>query len=167
MTMTWRVSLFALACATALWPCAGNAQEPYRRVRFTTADSTGVQHWDGFLERVTKDSLYVRFRDADSISAFSRAAIGSVERQRDVHPLRRVGIGCLVVGGALGALGYSATRDPDSPGLEKVAGVLGFGVGCIAGGLGGLLVTAIDHNGWESWTLPDPLSIDTSALPVR
>ena len=171
--MAWRASLFAIVCATSLIPRAADAQEPYRRVRFSTADSSGVQHWEGFLERLTKDSLYVRFRDADSISAFSRTVIFSVERQRDIHPLRRVGIGCLAVGAALGAVGYSASRDPDSPGIEKVAGVLGFGVGCIAGGFGGLLLTAIDHDGWEPWTLPDSLSIDTSfdaqpsALPVR
>jgi hypothetical protein len=176
--MPWRASVFgclAVVCASGARTSPADAQEPYRRVRFTTADSAGIQRWEGFLEGLTRDSLYVRFRDADSISAFSRTAIGSVERQRDIHPLRSVGIGCLAVGAPLGALGYFGTHDPDSPGLEKIAGVLAFGVGCVAGGFGGLIVTAVHHDGWERWSLPDSLPSPTgrsaratpSALPVR
>jgi len=154
--MSCQAFLLAGVCAAAAASIA-NAQEPYRRVRFTTADSTGLQRWEGFLEGLTRDSLYVRFRDADSTSAFSRAAIGSVERQRDIHPLRNVGIGCLAVGVPLGAIGYSGFRDPDSPGLQKTVGVLGFALGCIAGGIGGLIVSAAHHDGWEAWQPPDSL----------
>ncbi len=152
--------ILATICAMAVLAPDTNAQEPYRRIRFTTADSTGVHHWDGFLERVTRDSVYVRFRDADSISAFSRADIGSVERQRDIHRLRAVGIGCLAVGASLGALGYFRGHDPDSPGLDKIAGVLGFGVGCVAGGVGGLLVSATPRSEWEPWTLPESTALE-------
>jgi hypothetical protein len=155
--MLWRARLLSLLSATAVLAPPAIAQDPYRPIRFTTADTGGLHHWEGFFEGLTHDSLYVRFRDADSISAFARSAIGSVERQRDIHALRKVGIGCLAVGAPLGALGYFGTHDPDSPGLEKIAGVLGFGVGCAVGGIGGLIVSAVDHNGWERWSLPDSL----------
>lgn len=157
--MSWRSSLLAVLLATPALAPAAIAQDPYRPIRFTTADTAGVHHWQGFFEGLTPDSLYIRFRDADSISAFSRSAIGSVERQREIHSLRTVGIGCLAVGAPLGALGYFGTHDPDSPGLEKIAAVLGFGAGCLAGGVGGLIVSAVRRNGWERWALPDSLPL--------
>ena len=153
------LEILAVISSMAVLTPAASAQEPYRRIRFTTADSSGVHRWEGFLESVTRDSLYVRIRDVDSISAFSRTAIGSLERQRDIHRLRSVGIGCLAVGASLGALGYFGTHDPDSPGLEKIAGALGLGVGCLAGGLGGLIVSAIPHREWEPWVLPESAAL--------
>jgi opacity protein-like surface antigen len=157
--MPWRSPLLAVLLATPALAPAAIAQDPYRPIRFTTADTAGVHRWQGFFEGLTADSLYMRFRDADSISAFSRSAIGSVERQREIHALRGVGIGCLAVGAPLGALGYFGTHDPDSPGLEKIAGVLGFGTGCVAGGIGGLIVSAVRRNGWERWPLPDSVQL--------
>jgi len=157
--MLWRVPLLAALVTAAASAHAAIAQDPYRPIRFTTSDTAGVHRWQGFFEGLTPDSLYMRFRDADSISAFSRSAIGSVERQREIHSLRGVGIGCLAVGAPLGALGYFGTHDPDSPGLEKIAGVLGFGAGCVAGGIGGLIVSAVRRNGWEPWPLPDSVSL--------
>jgi len=157
--MILRTLFLAILLATGALAPAAIAQDPSRPIRFTTADAAGVHHWEGFFEGLTPDSLFVRFRDADSVSAFARSAIGSVERQREIHGLRNVGIGCLAVGAPLGALGFFGTHDPDSPGLEKIAGVLGFGAGCVAGGIGGLVVSAVRRNGWERWSLPDSLPL--------
>jgi hypothetical protein len=162
--MSWRTRLLAALVTTAALAPVAVAQDPYRPIRFTTADTAGVYQWQGLFERLTRDSLFIRLRDADSISAFSRLSIGSVERQRDIHSLRTVGIGCVALGALLGGIGYSATRDPDSPGLQKTVAGLAFGAGCAVGGLGGLIVAAAHHDGWERWTLPDSLPTRDAAL---
>lgn len=126
-------------------------------MRVVAAGADGDRRWQGFVERLTGDSLYLRLLGTDSIAAFSRNAIRSVERRNPSRPGRAVGIGCLALGGALGALGYFGTHDPDSPGLEKTAGVLGLAAGCGLGAVGGLVVSAVRHRDWEPWILPDQL----------
>ena len=130
---------------------SASAQDASRQIRF----NVDARQWQGFIERLTPDSLYLRVRGTDSIGAFSRSAISSVERERVSHPGAAAGIGCLAIGAPLGALGYFGTHDPDSPGIEKVAGVLGFGVGCVVGALGGFLLETVSSHGWEPWPLPN------------
>lgn len=156
--MTWQACFIGLLCTTAGLPSVANAQEAPRQVRFVTATVAGDLRWQGYLEQVTPDSLRLRVRGTDTIAAFSRSSIRSVERERLVHPGRAVGVGCLAVGAALGALGYFGTHDPDSPGLEKIAGALGLGVGCVVGAAGGFIVSAVRGRGWEPWLLPDSIS---------
>src|SRR6476661_6692173 len=121
--------MLALSALGVLASAAG-AQELTRQVRFIGGSpSGGVQQWQGYIERLTPDSLYLRVRGTDSVAAFLRTGISSVERERSVSLAAGAGVGCLAVGVPLGALGYFGTHDPDSPGIEKVAGVLGFAVG--------------------------------------
>jgi hypothetical protein len=155
--MTWRASIIGLLSMTAGLAPAANAQDALRQIRFITASGVGDHRWQGYIERLTPDSLHVRVRGTDTVAAFSRAVVRSVERERESHPGRAAGIGCLAVGTALGALGYFGTNDPDSPGLEKVAGVLGLGVGCALGAVGGVIVSAVRSRGWEPWLLPDSM----------
>jgi len=143
-----------------------DAQEVPRQVRFTTTAGGGDHRWQGRFERLTRDSLYIGPFGTDTTAAFSRTAIGSLERGRLVHSGRAAGIGCLALGAALGALGYFGTHDPDSPGLEKTAGVLGLAVGCGVGAVGGFLVSVVRGHGWEPWTPPDSgLSIVPPKVP--
>src|SRR5215475_11301588 len=131
--MTRRTRIIGLLYAT-VWPAsAAHAQELSRQVRFITASVVGEQQWQGYLERLTPDSLQLRVRGTDTIAAFSRRAVRSVEREIIINPGRAASVGCVTVGGALGALGFFGTHDPDSPGLEKTLGVLGFAVGCVGG----------------------------------
>jgi hypothetical protein len=145
--MTTRACIIGLLYAT-VWPAsAANAQELSRQVRFITASVAGDQQWQGYLERLTPDSLQLRVRGTDTIAAFSRPAVRSVERERVVNPGSAARVGCVTVGAALGALGFFGTHDPDSPGLEKTLGVLGLAVGCAGGAVGGLVVSATRSRG--------------------
>jgi len=156
--MIRRARIIGLLYAAA-WPAsAANAQGLSRQVRFITASAAGAQQWQGYLERLTLDSPQLRVRGTDTIAAFSRLAVRSVERERIVNPRRAAGVGCVTAGAALGPLGFFGTHDPDSPGLEKILGVLGFAVGCAGCTVGGLIVSAARSRGWESWALPDSLT---------
>jgi len=156
--MTRSARMIGLLCASAALARSAEAQAG-PQVRFTTTDSTGNHEWTGRLEWVTPDSLRVVVPGTDKIVAFSRAVVRGVERRRwTVSPARAAGIGCLATGAALGALGYFGTHDPDSPGLEKIAGVIGAVGGCAAGALGGLVTSAVRGHRWESWSLPDSAS---------
>jgi hypothetical protein len=153
--MTPNASPFVLAfsCTLAVAPAA-KAQELPRHVRITVGTAAAEARWEGSPERLSPDSLYLRVRGADTVAVFSRTAIRSAERRRVVNSGRIVGAGCVAGGVALGALGYFGTHDPDSPGLEKTFGLIGLGVGCLVGGAGGIIVSAVRGHGWEPWTLP-------------
>lgn len=143
-------AMIAVICSTTRAHAQGVPQE----VRFLSQGPRG-DRWQGRLERLTRDSLYLRVRGSDTVLAFSRLAVDSVERSRLVRIPTAVAIGCVAVGGALGALGYFGTHDPDSPGLEKTAGAVGLVVGCGVGAIGGLIVSAVRAHQWEPWTLPE------------
>ena len=155
--MAWRSRIVGLLNATVVFASAANAQDVTRQIRFIAPDAGGDHQWQGYIERLTPDSLHLHARGTDTIAAFSRTAVRSVERERVVHPGRAAGIGCLAVGSAFGGLGYFGTHAPDSPGLEKVVGVLGFGVGCGLGAAGGFVVSGVRARGWDPWLLPDSL----------
>jgi hypothetical protein len=156
--MLRRLHIIGLVCTAISLARDARAQDPSRQdlsrqVRFIGASASRVQRWQGYIERVTPDSLYLRVRGTDSTATFLRSSISSLERERIVNTGAVVGAGCLAVGVPLGALGYFGTHDPDSPGLQKVAGALGFVVGCGAGAVGGLIVSAVRAHGWEAWTI--------------
>ena len=155
--MTWRVRIIVLLYSTLGLGSAANAQDMARQVRFSTTSAAGDRRWQGHVERLTPDSLYLRVRGTDTIAAFPRKVIRSVERERRVHAGRAAGVGCLTLGAGLGALGYFGTHDPDSPGLEKTAGVLGLVVGRGVGAVGGLIVSAVRSHEWEPCVLPDSI----------
>jgi len=160
--MTWQARIIGFLYATVWLASAVKAQDLSRQVRFVTASVAGEQRWQGYVERLTPDSLQLGVRGTDTIAAFSRPAVRSVERERVINPRRAAGVGCATVGTALGALGFFGTHDPDSLGLEKTLGVLGFAVGCAGGAVGGLIVSATRSHGWESWALPDTLPVNVS-----
>jgi hypothetical protein len=159
------IGLFHTTIAVAVSANVANAQGGPQEVRFLAQGMSGG-HWQGYLERLTRDSLYLRVRGTDTVAAFSRLALDSVERLRLVKVPRAVGIGCLAVGGPLGALGYFGTHDPDSPGIEKMVGAVGFVVGCGLGAIGGAIVAAVHGPRWEPWTLPEDLP-PSAALPAQ
>lgn len=153
--MGWRpfaIGVFAATIAAAIAPGAG-AQTVPQEVRFI-APPGRAGHWQGYLERLTPDSLYLRVHGSDSVAAFSRFAVDSVQRPRLVKVPRAVSIGCLALGGPLGALGYFGTHDPDSPGIEKTVGAVALVVGCGVGAIGGAIVAAVHGHQWEPWILP-------------
>ena len=159
MSMAWRslgIGLLHTTIAIAVSTTVSSAQGVPQEVRFLAQGERGG-HWQGHLERLTRDSLFLRLRGTDSVAAFSRLAVDSVERRRLVKVPRAVGIGCLAVGGPLGALGYFGTHDPDSPGIEKTVGAVAFVVGCGVGAIGGAIVAAVHGPRWEPWTLPQEL----------
>lgn len=130
------------------------AQDHHEHVRFMAADSTGDHRWEGRLEQLTFDSLKVRVGGADTIATFSRAVVHSVERQvRARTRSAAAGMGCLIGGVALGALGYLGGHDPDSPGFENLVGAVGFFVGCGAGAVVGLVASLLRGERWEAWAL--------------
>ena len=150
LSLKFAVTVFCTTIGTAR---AARAQ----LVRFVADSRDGSDRWTGYVERLTRDSLYLRCCHVDSVAVFPRTALRSVERQRVVNVKRAVGVGCLAVGGPLAALGYFGTHDPDSPGLEKTVGAVAGVVGCAVGAVGGLLVSAARADKWEPWPLPDTL----------
>lgn len=161
--MTWRPAIGVFLCMTLGLASALGAQSVPPQVRFLTASDGGNRKWQGYITELTPDSLRLRVGGTDSMVVFSRSVIHSVERQ---HPEsgRAVGMGCLTVGGLFGAVGYFGTHDPDSPGIEKQVGVLALVVGCVVGGVGGLIVDTVQHRSWEPWVLPEsiPSSVPSS-----
>lgn len=155
--MTRRTRIIGLLCTTVGLASRAGAQDVSRQIRFTTTGAAGDHQWRGYVERLTPDSLRLRVRGTDTVASFSRSVVRSVERERLVNRGSAALVGCVTVGGALGAFGYLGTHDPDAPGLDTVAGVLGFGVGCGVGAAGGLVVSAVRSRGWEPWLLPDSL----------
>jgi hypothetical protein len=147
-----------LVCALAALARSAAAQK-LPQIRFTMVDASGHHEWSGGVAWVSRDSLHLFVDSSGRIAAFSRSSVSGVERRRwKVSPAKAAGIGCLVTGGALGALGYFGTHDPDSPGLEKTIGVIGAVVGCGAGAIGGLVTSAVRGHRWEPWALPDSAS---------
>jgi hypothetical protein len=164
--MAWRPfasALLSVAFLVAVSPSRASAQD-VPEVRFVAEGGRGG-HWQGYLERLTRDSLYLRVRGTDSLAAFSRVVIDSVERHRLVKVPRAVGIGCLAVGAPLGALGYFGTHDPDSPGIERTVGAVAFVVGCGVGAIGGAIVAAGRGPRWEPWALPAELPPSSATPP--
>ena len=155
--MTLRTRVLEFLCITVGIVSGLHAQDVPRQIRFVVATDAGERGWQGYLARLTPDSLQLRVRGTDTIATFSRSVVRSVERVHRRSPGQAAGVGCLAAGAALGALGYFGTHDPDSPGLEKVAGGLGLIVGCGVGALGGLAVAAVRGHGWEPWVLPDSI----------
>jgi hypothetical protein len=155
--MTWRPGIGVFLCMTLGLASALGAQSIHRQVRFLTDSDGGIRKWQGYVTELTPDSLRLRVGGSDSIVVFSRSAIRSVEREPPDRSERAAGVGCLIGGGVLGALGYFGTHDPDSPGLEKQVGVLALVVGCAVGGVGGLIVDAVQPKSWEAWVLPDSI----------
>jgi len=156
--MIRRLHIIGLVCtAISLAPDAraqdASRHDLSRQVRFIGPSASGVQRWEGYIERVTSDSLYLRVRGTDSTATFLRSSISSLERERVVNVGAAVGTGCLAVGVPLGALGYFGTHDPDSPGIEKLVGAVSFVAGCGIGAIGGLIVSGIRAHGWEAWTI--------------
>jgi hypothetical protein len=163
--MAWRpflIGVFAATIAGAASASTARAQSDPQEVRFRAEGGRGG-HWQGYLERLTHDSVYLRVRGTDTLATFSRLAVDSVERRRLVKVPRAVVIGCLAVGGPLGALGYFGTHDPDSPGIEKTVGAVAFVVGCGVGAIGGAIVSAARDHHWEPWMLPEEIP----SLPPR
>jgi hypothetical protein len=153
--MSWQIGVVTLL-STAVWSApAASAQDRSVQVRFTTAVENTA--WQGYIDRLSADSLYLRIRGTDTVVAFSRSEIRSLERERQIHPGRAAGFGCLALGIPLGAIAYTHTHDPDSPGLEKVLGVVGFGIGCGVGALGGFIGSVSRAHDWEPWVFPDSM----------
>jgi hypothetical protein len=157
--MTRRTRAIGLLSTMYGLVAVANAQEVPRHIRFVTASASGDIRWEGYLERLTPDSLRLRVSNGDTSATIVRTAIRTVERELPVREGHAAGIGCLTGGLALGALGYFGTRDPDSPGLENTAGALGAAVGCGLGVVGGLLVSAVHSQRWEAWSLPDSVQV--------
>ena len=153
-------AIIALCSALGLASTA-SAQDTSVQIRFTVGDESNRRQ--GYIDRLTLDSLYLRVRGTDTTAAFARKSIRSLEREHRSHPARAAGIGCLAVGVPLGAFIFSGTHDPDSPGLEKIFGVLGFGVGCGVGALGGSILSLSRRSEWEPWILPGLDSDDSNA----
>jgi hypothetical protein len=119
-------------------------------VRVTLQDSLGMHRVFGLVTGLTADSVTIRSLDDDYRVAISRRAVVRVERQLPHTSIQKAAlVGCLAFGGVLGLAG-SQERDPDSPGIEKAFAVLGFGLGCAVGGLGGMGVGLLESR--QSWT---------------
>jgi len=165
-TMIAQLRFIGVLPALMVLPNEVAGQEAPSRVRFVATGAMEDVRWQGAFERLTTDSLYIRVRVADTMAAFSRTTIRSVERDAPTRAGRTAGIGCLVLGTALGAQGYFGTHDPDSPGLENRIGVLSFVVGCAVGAFFGPIVSGNHGEHWQPWVLPDSLVAPTSR-PVR
>jgi len=155
--MNWLASVVGVLYAMIGLASGANAQRVSQQVRFVSPGPNGSEQWQGYIERLTPDSLFLRVHGVDTVAAFSRTIVRSIERQRGKNAARAASVGCLTVGGALGALGYFGTHDPDSPGLKKTAGVIGLVVGCGVGAVGGLVVAAVNGREWEPWIPPDQI----------
>ena len=137
----WHIGalLAGLALPLAL---PGQTPVPDYLVRVTLQDSLGGHRVVGHLTSVAPDSLVLRVVDSDSVVSIDRSTVSRIERRADVNFFQAVVGGCLVVGGAL-ALAGSQVRDPDSPGIETVAAVLGGVLGCAFGGGAGFFIASL------------------------
>jgi hypothetical protein len=123
------------------------------RIRFVVVRDGASGELVGRLQSVTADSIGVRFANVDTVVFFARRSVTRLERERRrLGPGRGALLGCVSGGVLLGVYGYSTTHDPDSPGIERVAGVLGGAVGCGAGALIGLFLGSRSPQ-WEPFTL--------------
>jgi len=142
--------LFALVLPPAL---AGQAPVPDYVVRVTLRESSGGQRLLGRLTSVAPDSLVLRVADSDSLVRIDRRTLLRIERRVDVSIGKAMLAGCLALGGILGLAG-SQVHDPDSPGIENVAAVLGGLFGCTLGAMGGFAIGSLSgHYGWEEITI--------------
>jgi metallo-beta-lactamase class B len=113
-------------------------------------DGSGGERVVGLLTALTADSLAIRVLDDGSLIAVKRSDVVRIERRRRHTSVQKAAlIGCLTFGGVLGLAGSQA-HDPDSPGLENALAVVGFGLGCALGGLGGAGVGLLESR--ASWT---------------
>jgi len=155
--MTWCVRVIGFLCTTLGLASALDAQAVPHQVRFFIATSDVDHQWQGYLERLTPDSLYLRVPGSDTIAAFPRSVVRSVERERRVSRGRAAGMGCVAVGAALSAVIFESvthSHNADDRAYTPIAGTIGLGVGCAAGAVGGLIVSAVRSHGWEPWILP-------------
>jgi hypothetical protein len=152
--MTRQVAIIGLLCATFGVASASNAQDTPQKVRITSVDANGEHRWQGYVARLTPDSVYLRIGGADSIAAIPRKWIHTYERERPARPARAAGIGCLSVAGAIGALGFLGAKGSSDPGPGYMITMIASGVGCGLGALGGLVVSAARVNEWSTWEIP-------------
>jgi hypothetical protein len=132
---------------------AGQAPVPEHVVRVTVRDSVGRHRLVGHLMSVAPDSLMLRVINSDSVVKIDRSSVSRIERGVEVSFARAVIVGCVAVGGAL-ALAGSQVRDPDSPGIETVAAVVGGVLGCVFGGGAGFLISSLrERYSWEEITV--------------
>ena len=120
------------------------AVAPGTRVRVWVGTPTRLEWRAGRLLAMTGDSLLMERTDVlgqprlalplDSVRRLD------VYRSRGRARTRAVATGCLAGGVAVGFLGLQV-RDPDSPGLERYAALVGAGYGCSVGALVGALVS--------------------------
>lgn len=154
----YRVSHFGALLSILILPPALAAQAPVPDylVRVTLRDNSGDHRVFGRLTSVSPDSLILRVADTDSIIGIDRRMVLRIERRIEVSVGKAMIVGCLALGGTL-ALAGSQVHDLDSPGIEKVAAVLGSLVGCAVGALGGAAIGSLSrHYGWEEITLTPP-----------
>jgi hypothetical protein len=148
------VALAAVLLSCPILPSRLSAQAsvPDTPVRVTVRDSVREQRIIGMLLTATSKSLVLRAEDTDSILTFERANVVRVEIQPSLSIGKAALAGCLFLGGAL-ALAGSGVHDPDSPGIERIAALLGFVVGCGVGGGAGALLTIWSGSRWQEITV--------------
>jgi len=106
----------------------------------------------------------LRVVDTDSIVSIDRNTVLRTELRGDTSVGKAMIVGCLTVGGVL-ALAGSQVHDPDSPGIEKVAAVLGGLFGCLLGAGAGFAVSSLnERSNWEEVTVCDP-TVSRVSLP--
>jgi hypothetical protein len=160
-----RVSLFGTLLVGLALPSAlvGQASVPDYLVRVTLRDSS-AHRLVGYITLVTSDSLALQLFESDSIARIDRNPLLRIERRPDVGIGKAMLAGCVAVGGIL-ALAGSQVHDPDSPGIETVAAVVGGLFGCLLGAVGGFAIGSLSQrNSWEEITLCDPIG-SRSPLP--
>ena len=144
-----------LICSLVFAPTlAGQATVPDYLVRVTMRGSRGAQRVTGHLIAVTADSLTLRVDEGDFVATIDRHTIVHIEKQRGVVSIgRAAAIGCLFLGGVFALIGSQA-HDPDSPGIENAFAIWGFGIGCLFGAGGGILLRLLSARyDWEEITL--------------
>jgi hypothetical protein len=151
--MTIQIRDIAFAAALLLCPIVPpglSAQTPLPEtpVRLTARDSVGEHRVVGMLLTATSRSLVLRAEETDSILTFDRSSVVRVETQRPSSIQKAALIGCLFLGGAF-ALAGAGIHDPDSPGIENIAAVVGFVVGCGVGGGVSALLSIWSGSRWQ------------------
>jgi len=135
----------------------GQTPVPDYLVRVTLRDTSGGNHLVGHLTSVAPDSLVLRVVDTDSLVRIDRSTVLRIERRGDVSVGKAMIVGCVGLGGIL-ALAGSQVHDPDSPGIETVAAVVGGLFGCLLGAVGGFAASSLsERSNWEEITLCDPI----------
>jgi hypothetical protein len=150
-----RVSHIGALLFALLLPPASAAQAPVPDylVRVTLRDNERERRLLGHLTSVAPDSLILMVADGDSLVGIDRRTVLRVESRVDVSVGKAMIAGCLALGGVL-ALAGSQVHDPDSPGIEKAAAILGGLFGCALGALGGAVISSLRARyGWEEITV--------------